>query len=158
TISGIIALGTGGLTKSQGGTWVLSGNNTYSGVTNIGDGTLSVANIKNVADTSSNLGTNSTINLGATTTGGTLQYTGAGETSDKVLNLVGTTGGGVIDQSGTNLLKFTGNVTAGGAGTKTLTLQGSTAGTGELAGVIADNLTGTNNTAVTKAGTGTWTV
>ena len=40
---------------------------------------------------------------------------------------------------------------------KTVTLQGSTAGTGELAGVIANN-TAANTTAVAKSGTGTWTL
>jgi autotransporter-associated beta strand protein len=54
-------------------------------------------------------------------------------------------------------LTFTSALTATGAGIKTLTLQGSTGGTGELAGVIVDN-TGTNKTALTKAGTGLWTL
>ena len=40
TVSGIIALGTGGLTKLQGGRWTLSGANTYGGNTTIGFGTL----------------------------------------------------------------------------------------------------------------------
>ena len=50
--------------------------------------------------------------------------------------------------------------TRGGQATathKTLTLQGSTAGTGEFGGAIVDNSVG-NTTAVTKAGTGTWTL
>ena len=105
----------------------------------------------------SNLGTNATINFGATATSGTLLYTGGGETSDKVINLAGTTGGGTIDQSGTGVLKFTSDLTAAGAGSKTLTLQGSTAGTGEIAGKIVDN-SSTNKTSVTKSGTGTWTL
>jgi autotransporter-associated beta strand protein len=40
TISGIIALGSGGLTKLQGGTWKLAGANTYGGATAITAGTL----------------------------------------------------------------------------------------------------------------------
>lgn len=55
-------------------------------------------------------------------------------------------------------MKFTGTNTAGGVGTKVWTLQGSTTGIGEIAGAIVDNLTGTNTTGVTKAGTGTWTL
>src|SRR6185295_9527821 len=104
---------------------------------------------------SSNLGApttvaNGMIALGATATSGTLKYTGTGETTDRVIDLAGTTGGGTLDQSGTGLLKFTSAMTASGAGSKTLTLQGSTAGTGEIAGAIVNNSV-VNTTAVTKA-------
>jgi autotransporter-associated beta strand protein len=53
---GFIALGSGGITKLQGGKWVLSGSNTYDGATNISAGTL-------VAASDSALGSS----LGATT-------------------------------------------------------------------------------------------
>ncbi|MEO5712906.1 MAG: autotransporter-associated beta strand repeat-containing protein [Luteolibacter sp.] len=53
------------------------------------------------------------------------------------------------------MLKFTSALTATGAGIKTLTLQGSSAGTGEISAAIVDN-SGANKTSVTKAGTGTW--
>ena len=36
-------------------------------------------------------------------------------------------------------------------------MQGSTAGTGEISGIISNN-SATNTTAITKAGTGTWTL
>jgi autotransporter-associated beta strand protein len=71
------------------------------------------------------------------------------------INLNGTTGGAVIDQSGTGLLKFSSACTATGVGLKTFTLQGSTAGTGEIAGVIVD---GSGTTAISKTGNGTWTL
>ena len=145
----------------------LSGANTYTGKTTIQDGALSVATLNSVAGgaVSSNLGAPAdaaagTIDLGNLTTTGKLISTGggAGQTTDRVINLAGTTGGAVIEQSGAaGLLKFTSAATATGAGIKTLTLQGSTAGTGELAGAIADN-SGANTTALTKAGTGTWTL
>ncbi len=83
--------------------------------------------------------------------------TGTGETTDRVINLAGTTGGATIDQSGTGLLDFTSNLTATGVGSKTLTLQGSTSGTGEIDGAIVNNST-TNKTSLVKAGTGTWTL
>ncbi|MHA3771339.1 autotransporter-associated beta strand repeat-containing protein [Verrucomicrobiota bacterium sgz303538] len=155
------------------GTVVFNGANTYSGATNIQSGTLSVGSLNSVATNatlgtvhadSSNLGApttvaSGTINLGSGTaiTTAALKYTGAGETTDRVLNLSGSTNGATIDQSGTGLLKFTSNLTASGAGSKTLTLQGSTAGAGEIAGAIVDN-SPTNKTAITKAGTGTWTL
>jgi fibronectin-binding autotransporter adhesin len=154
SISSIIGTTTGTLTKFGTGTWTLSGANTYSGITTIAEGTLSVATIGN-SGASSNLGSNGTINIGSGTTTGALRYTGTGTTSNKVINLNGTTGGAIIDQSGTGLLKFTSDLTATGAGAKTLTLQGSTAGTGEISGAIVD---GAGTTSLLKAGTGTWTL
>ena len=73
---------------------------------------------------------------------GTLRYTGTGETTDREIDLSGDTGDpsgvGIIEHSGTGLLKFTSNLlTSSGDVQKTLTLQGSTAGTGEFAGAIA---------------------
>src|SRR6202020_2279335 len=82
---------------------------------------------------------------------------GTGETTDRPLDLGATTTATTIDQSGTGLLKFTGVNTATGVGIKVMTLQGSTAGTGEISGAIIDN-SATNTTGITKAGTGTWTL
>ena len=74
-----------------------------------------------------------------------------------MINLIGTTGGATIDQSGASgLLKFTSNLTATVNGAKTLTLTGSSAGTGEIAGAIVNSSVGA--TALTKSGTGTWTL
>ncbi|MFA6175246.1 MAG: autotransporter-associated beta strand repeat-containing protein [Phycisphaerae bacterium] len=155
-----------GLLKYGTNTLTLTGNNTYTIRTSIYSGALSVSSLNSVGTghvTGSNLGApitvaDGTIVLGATTTSGQLTYTGSGETTDRVINLNGTTGGGTIDQSGTTgLLKFTSNNTATGGGSKTLTLQGSTSGTGEIRGAIVDNSV-TNTTSVTKGGTGTWTL
>ena len=156
-----------GINKLSTGTLVLSGFNTYQGKTAIGGGTLSVLSLNSVSggNASSSLGApttsaNGTIDVGSAATAGTLLYTGTGETTDRVVNLAGTTGGATLDQSGDGLLKFTSALTATGSGAKTLTLQGSTAGTGEIAGAIV-NYTGAGGplaTGVTKAGTGTWTL
>ena len=78
-------------------------------------------------------------------------------TTDRVINLAGTTGGGVLDQSGADYLVYTGSVTATGAGAKTLVLQGSNTGTGQISGIIANN-SSTNTTALLKQGTGKWTL
>ncbi|MBX3740366.1 MAG: autotransporter-associated beta strand repeat-containing protein [Akkermansiaceae bacterium] len=149
--------GTGAKTlfKTSSGTWVLSGTNTYTGATNIYAGTISVDSI------SSRLGSLATasIQLGDGASTGRLLYTGAGnETSTRPFILRSTSsGGGIIDQSGGGELKLTGTITsASSTEAKTLTLQGSTSGTGELGGVISDG--GASATSVEKNGTGTWTL
>jgi fibronectin-binding autotransporter adhesin len=155
TISGIISE-TGGarnLNKVGGGTLTLSNTNTYSGTTSI-QGVLIATSLAN-SGTASSLGTGGSIVFGSTNQTGTLSYTGTGASTDRALDLAGTTGGGTIDQSGTGLLKFTSNITASGAGSKSLGLSGSTAGIGEFAGTIVDN-SPSFTTAVNKSGSGTW--
>ena len=162
---------TGGPTNNidffSAGTTILTGANTYQGQTQINGLTLQVSSINNAAGTTfptgSNLGipsgtsakgnSNATLEL----TSGVLKYVGTGETTDRPFDLLGTTTATTLDQSGTGLLKFTGTNTATGAGVKTMTLQGSTTGTGEISGPIVNN-SGTNTTGITKAGTGTWTL
>ena len=149
-VSSVAGAGPIGAPNSFTGTLVLSGNNSaYSGNITTAGNTLSFAN-------ATNLGTG-ILHFANTTTAGTLTYTGAGSTIANTVNLNGTTGGMTVNQSGTGLLKFTNALTATGAGIKTLTLQGSTTGTGEIAGAIVEN-SGTNKTSVTKAGTGAWTL
>ncbi len=160
-----------GLTKAGLGNLILNGASSYTGVTVHTGGTLSINTLLNVSGGNSSLGApvtalNGTIATGSTTFTGTLIFTGAGGNgttgtngyTDRVINLAGTTGGATLDQSGTGQLKFVSDFTATGVGSKTLTLQGSTAGTGEIAGAIVDNLTGTNLTSVVKSGSGTWTL
>jgi fibronectin-binding autotransporter adhesin len=146
---------------SSSGTVVLGNtNNSFSGAINITNSTggqttvLSTANIGNTGANSA-LGKNGTINIGGTSQSSlaTLKYTGTGETSDKVINL-SSTSGAILDQSGTGNLKFTSAMTATGVGAKAITLQGSTAGTGELAGAISD--LGGNVISVNKWGSGDW--
>lgn len=155
TFSGTIQnTGAGALSlqKTSTGTLTLSGNNTFSGFAQAsGGGILSVSSIANA------LGSVSSIILGGGGANGTLLYTGTGETSSRVLSFTGTTTGSgqVVDQSGTGLLKFTANLNSSGSAAHTLTLQGSTNGAGEIAGVIP---VGTAAIALAKSGTGTWTL
>ena len=143
------------------GTVILNGTNTFSGAVTITQQTaqkytwLQTTNIGN-SGAASALGKNSTINIGSTNAGAftILKYTGTGETSDKVINLAGTLGGATLDQSGTGNLKFTSAITGTGIGAKTVRLDGSSAGTGELSGSLTN--AGGNVISVSKSGTGTW--
>lgn len=144
-------------------TLTLSGANTFTGPASIAGGIVNVGSLNSVigGSPSSNLGAPTTVATGtilmSNGSAGILRYTGPGETTDRVLNLAGTTFGATIDQSGSGSLKFTSALTATGVGSKTLTLSGSTAGTGELAGAIVDH-DATHKTSLTKDGTGTWTL
>jgi autotransporter-associated beta strand protein len=159
TISGVIS-GAGGLTKSGANTWTLSGANTFSGPVTISAGTLSINSLGNVSGAASALGTpttvgDGTIKLGSGATAATLTYTGTGHTSDRVIDLAGTTGGATLNASGASgALVLTSNLTATGTGAKTLTLRGTGVGANTLQGVIVDS--GGGATSLTKADAGNW--
>lgn len=153
----------------------LTGNNTYSGQTIVDrQAILKVSSINSVYTNpalgtvrmpSSSLGAPTsiaagTIQLGTSASfqGAGLIYTGTGETTDRVISLGGSQGDNYrFEQSGTGHLKFLSNmVMTDTRGVKNITLQGSTAGTAEMAGVIPNAATSTTSTTVTKSGTGTW--
>jgi fibronectin-binding autotransporter adhesin len=99
----------GGLIKHGAGTFTLAGTNAYSGQTIVREGVLSVSSIGN-GGTVGNLGqapnaANYLVLTGnAAGNTGTLKYTGAGESTDRLLTLQGT--GGTIDSSGSGALVF----------------------------------------------------
>ena len=135
------------------GTTVVTGANAFTGAADIFNQVVVVSSIGN-AGALGNLGTSGTINLGSSTNNPTLKYVGAGETNNRIINLFGSTGNVTIDQSGSGLLDFTSALISTNTGAKTLTLQGSTSGTGELAGTIGDS--GNGGTSLSKLGTGLW--
>ncbi|WP_370621291.1 autotransporter outer membrane beta-barrel domain-containing protein [Citrobacter cronae] len=128
TIDSVIR-GTGGLNKSDLGTLILTGDNTYSGGTTITSGTLQVA-----GDT--NLGAPET---GITFNGGTLKY---GEAFDTARQVTLESGGGTFDTNGHNVSLLTevegnGHLTKTGKGSLTLTLDNTyTGGTTIEQGVL----------------------
>jgi autotransporter-associated beta strand protein len=163
TISGVAqdGPGTGGdsITKTGAGTLVLSGLNTYTGTTSIRAGSVVTNTLANLSSPSS-LGApasaaSGTIALGSAATTGTLVYTGGATSTNRAVNLAGTTGGGVLDASGSGALTFTSAFTATGAGSKLLTLTGNSSAANTIAGAIVNN-SATNLTRVNKTGTGTW--
>ena len=151
--------------KCGPGTVQLAGANSYSGRTYVEGGTVSVASLNSIEGrkASSSLGAPTTLEDGMIDMSGdcTLNYVGKGETTDRILDLNGQKQTLTLDQSGSGLLKFTSPFDVSGYGfSKTIVLQGSTAGTGELAGNIADPHDRKNEArlSLTKGGTGAWTL
>ncbi len=143
------------------GTVILNGANTYTGATNIQSGVVVASLLNKVTggSASSSLGApttvgNGTINVGGSNTS-TLRYVGTGETTDRVINLAGTTAGAILEQSGSGVLGFSSNFTATGAGIKTLTLTGYGAGSGLISGAIVNSASATN---LTKTGPVAWSL
>lgn len=159
TISGTIANNTGVVrVQKQGvGTWVLGGNNTFSGNLYVDNGTLSFSALNN-------LGTNTAaIRIGEATTSGRLLYAGASDTTITRQVEIGSvnTGAGaaIIDASGSGTLSFSNaafNAAVGtpNTNTRTLILQGTNTGNNTISGAIINNTAALVN--VQKLGTGTW--
>lgn len=154
--------GAGSLIKRGSG--VLTLNSTasdFSGAVSIEAGVLAVTSLNSI-DANSSLGSGTTgtgtIAIGSGTTGATLQYTGSGYSStDRPIDLAGTTGGATLDASGSGYVAFYGNIGSTGAGAKTLTLSGNNGSFygSSISGIISDN-SSTHTTSLLKTGFGTW--
>ncbi|WP_261527630.1 autotransporter outer membrane beta-barrel domain-containing protein [Burkholderia multivorans] len=142
------------LTKLGTGTQVLSGANTYVGVTKLSGGVLSTPLLAN-GGVASGIGASSSAAANLILDGGTLQYTGTGVSTNRQFTL--TTNGGGIDSSGTGALNVasTAAVTLSGTGARSLTLTGSNTAANTLAATLADN---GGASSLIKAGAGTWTL
>jgi autotransporter-associated beta strand protein len=149
--------GTGSVTENgAGGTGVLNltGASSYTGVTTITNGgTIVVTTLAN-GGSNSNIGASTNAAANLVLDGGTLQYTGAAVSSDRLFTL--TANGGTLDASGSGALTLTntGAVGFSGSGARTLTLQGTNTGNNSLAALIGDGTGG--STSLVKQGTGTW--
>lgn len=180
--TGVISNSAGGsltvVRNGVSGTQYLTGLNTYTGATVLSGGaTLAVTNLAN-GGTASGIGASSNAASNLVFNGGILQYAGANTyvsqftqtpsvSTDRLFTLAGN---GTIDSSGAYgsdvtgvssvannaalLFLNNGSITFSGAGTRNLTLQGSSTGDNEIALKLVDN--GTAALSVTKTGSGMW--
>ncbi len=165
-------------------TVIVSGANTYTGGTSLVGGPVIASSLNSVVGgtATSNFGApvtaaNGMLIIGTATVNGTLRYVGAGETTDRTVQIganspapvAGDTGGATIENNGsTGALSFSApvfntptNAVTGTSPTRTLTLSGSNAGANIISGIIQNNqIAGAPTAAValSKTGTGTWTV
>jgi fibronectin-binding autotransporter adhesin len=144
------------LTKTGTGTWRLTNaNSTYTGVTRINGGILSVDQMANGGQASS-IGAASTAAANLVIgNGSTLRYTGAGDATNRQFTL--DTGVTFIESSGTGALQFTNTgavALLGTSATRTIALGGTNTGANTMGGAIGDN--GTGKTTLAKNDSGTW--
>lgn len=99
--AGAATLNTVNVSKNGKTTQILSGANTYTGLTQIVDGVLSVGSIANGGATSG-IGASTSAAANLVLSGGVLRYTGAGSTSDRLFTINAT--GGTIESSGAGAL------------------------------------------------------
>lgn len=171
TFAGIISNPTNatilGIGKNGSGKWILTGANSYTGNATIADGTLSVTTI-DLAANNQPLGRSTLIQLGNSSTSGTLEYTGASNAATDKQVVLGnltnnnqTGAGGIANNSPTGTLTFSSSTFNSITGatvttvTRTLTLGGSNTGANTISGIIQNNAAGAA-VALNKVGAGSW--
>lgn len=165
--SGVLSLGgtiggSGGLTINSASLVTLAGANSYTGVTTINSGVLSVSLLAvegsgATGSTTSGIGLSNNAAANLVLNGGTLRYTGAAATTDRLFTLG--SAGGTLDASGSGAISFTntGSIAFATPNTSvTLTLTGSSTASNTLRSVLANN--GTGVTSLAKSGPGTWVI
>jgi|688.fasta_scaffold48002_1 autotransporter-associated beta strand protein len=154
-VNGVLA-GTASLTKTGTGTFTITtGSSTFTGATNIQEGVVEVA-VLSGSGVAGSLGAptlNSTINLGNGATAGTLRFVGSSSgSSNRPIQLTGSTGGGMIEANGSVPLVLTGSIGAAN-GTKTLTLSGTSVQDNTIGAITKPTL---GVLSVVKDGSGLW--
>ncbi|MGA2060615.1 MAG: autotransporter-associated beta strand repeat-containing protein [Thermoguttaceae bacterium] len=156
TYTGVIS-GAGAFVQQGPNTVIMNVTNTYTGPTSLLGGTLSVATLANGA-ANSPIGASSNAAANLVLNGGTLQYTGAAVTSDRLFTLGTGASAGTLDASGTGALTLSnaGALAYTGSGARTLTLTGTNTGTNVLTAIIGNGTGGA--TSLYKTGTGYWRI
>lgn len=150
----------GGLTLSGASIVTLSGVNSYTGVTTINSGVLSVSLLSiegagTTGATPSGIGQSNNAAANLVLNGGALQYTGATASTDRLFTLG--SAGGTLDASGSGAISFTNTGSIAFATPNvpvTLTLTGTSTAGNTLRAVLVNN--GTGVTSLLKNGAGTW--
>ncbi len=144
---------------------VLGNQSTYADIIDLNGGTLAITDFGSIGGSASTqdlrigdstLGTGST-ELPILHIGTSIAPNAANLTTNRIVELAGTTGDAMIraSQSGNIGVTFNGNFNATGGGTKDLVLTGTNTADNTINGVISNN-SGTNLTRLHKDGTGTW--
>src|SRR5439155_22968087 len=95
--------GTGGVNQTGNGTTMVTSTSSYTGATSCVAGVLSVSTLPN-GGVNSPLGSSSNAASNLVLTGGALQYTGGGATTDRLFTVTPT--GGKLDASGSGAIAF----------------------------------------------------
>jgi len=144
----------GNLGKSGAGTFVLAGtNNSYTGITFITGGTLSVQSMAN-GGVNSSIGAASSDATMLVLDGGALRYLGGATSTDRLFS-IGSSGATLV-AAGTGAMQWTnpGPIGFNGQiGPRTLTLRGTNTGNNTLAALIGD---GGGATSLVKSDAGKW--
>lgn len=153
TISGNLNISLGG--ASNFATQIFSGSNTYDGVTQINSNGILVVSDLGDGGSASNIGDSSSAAANLVLNGGTLRYTGAASTTDRLFMLSATNSTIEANGSGTLVFENTGALVYGTANlARGLTLAGTNAADNTVAASIGNN--GSAATSITKAGAGKW--
>ncbi|MER8373456.1 autotransporter-associated beta strand repeat-containing protein [Mesorhizobium sp. M1406] len=148
--------GSGGLVKNGAITQILTGcSSSYTGSTTINAGVIEASCLANGGSNSA-IGASSASASNLILNGGTLRYTGAAGSTDRLFTL-GASAASRLEASGTGAIAFTGTGPIGFSTantSQTLTLGGTNTGNNSLAARITNN--GAGVTSLSKDGLGTW--
>lgn len=143
------------VTKRDAGTWLLSAtNSSYTGATTLAGGTLKVTKLANGAANSS-IGASGTAAANLVFNGGTLEYVGAGDSTNRSFTI---TSSPAINANGSGALTWNGAspTFTTGSTAYVVTLGGTSTANNTWGTVLVDN--GSGAVGLTKSGAGKWVI